>query len=180
MRHFDKHRRARRNWRHRRPRSKRFSGFSWRLKRVLKSLKFWLPIFFIIYFVTLFLEAPSPTAFYVSVPLAVRIILYSFAFYVALLTGYRIFRKLDYEPKTDAGIYGLMLLSGGIFIASLLFLMFGISTIFAAALLFKHSLSAELLTAYSVTLSATLLLLSGYLSFKFMRRAGTIIFVRRW
>lgn len=173
-------RRVGRYRRHRQNRSKRFGSPSWRLKKIFKSLKFWLPVFFAIYFVILFLEAPSPVTFYTSVPFTIKVVLYLFAAFVALLTGYRIFRKLDYEPRTDAGIFGMMLLSGGIFIASFLLLFYGFSIMFAATLLFKHSLSAELLTAYLITLSATLLLLSSYLLFKFMRRAGAIIFVKRW
>ncbi|MEM1515541.1 MAG: hypothetical protein QXL85_08485 [Candidatus Bathyarchaeia archaeon] len=143
---------------------------------LLTSLKIWLPVFCPVYLILSYFEALAPMKFYGQVPLAVRFFLYLFTVFVASLTGYKVFLKLDYEPRTERGIFTLRLLSGGILVASFLLLLFSISSIFVASLL--KSVANELLAVFSITFSAALLLLSAYLTFKFMRRSGVIVYVR--
>lgn len=101
MRHFH----GRKPYRH-------YSKDRGRKRSFITSLKVWLPVFCFILFILTYFEASAPMKFYEQVPLVVRFPLYLLTIFVALLTGYKIFLKLDYEPRTERGIFALRLLSG--------------------------------------------------------------------
>jgi len=130
----------------------------------ITSLKLWFPVFWIL--TILLYRQPIPTL--------LENLLFLFAIMVGLLTGYRIYQKLDYNPTSDSGIFGLKLLSGGVSIAG--FLAFFISFFMILFGGVKQYLGDILMGIFFAVLGFSLMVLSAYLLFKYKRRAGIIIF----
>jgi len=150
----------------------------WRLKNLLLSLKLWFLIFWVIVGLLFLIEGGNPTRFYQSVPDPVRYALYTFASVIGVWSGYRVFEKCDYNPKSDRGIFALKLLSVGILVVAILTLTF---SIFFLGGLFTEpqlSLGRETTSVFLIVLSFVLIILSGYLVFKFERRSGIIVYRR--
>jgi hypothetical protein len=98
-------------------RFKRALHFDWRTKKLLTSLKLWFVAFWITVGVLYLAEGNDPTSFYNSIPDPLKYVFYIFAVGISGWIGYRIFEKLDTNPTSDRGVFGLKNLSG-------LFLMF--------------------------------------------------------
>jgi hypothetical protein len=151
----------------------------------ITSLLIWVPLFWLTVGLVFLLEQGNPAGFYQGVPQPVRYLSYGFAVVVGLWSGYRIFLKCDVNPSSDRGIFGLKLLSFGVLVAAVFTLIFGISLFFldfliSGSLLTKPqvSLAREMASTYLITLSFVLIVLSGYLVFKFERRSGIIVYRR--
>jgi len=141
------------------------------------SLKFWFPIFLISVFLLSYMESSNPTEFYHNTSDLVRYLLYVFAGVVGLWSGYAIFKKCDYEPRTEKGIFGLKLLSSGILVVSIFTLVFAFFVmVFGLLIKQEISLSREILFVFLFVLSLVLSVLSSYLLFKFQRRSGIIVY----
>lgn len=152
-----------------------------RIRNFFTSFKLWFPPFWIVVILLVYVEADNPVQFYQIVSDPIKYSLFAFAFMIGLLSGYKVFRKCDYNPKSDAGIFGLRLLSGGVFIASFFGLFFGLYLLLFAGFFtpyeqFRKSLATETLGVFFIALSFALMILSAYLSFKFRRRAGIIVY----
>jgi hypothetical protein len=162
------------NWRPRRP------------KKLFLSLKLWFPIFWVFVGLLFLMERNNPVQFYQSVPDPIRYVLYVFASSIGIWSGYRVFEKCDYNPRSDRGIFALKLLSGGIFVLAvftLVFSVFFLSGLFtqSQSSLFiepQVSLSIEMISVFLIVLSFALIILSAYLLFKFERRSGIIVYRR--
>jgi hypothetical protein len=132
------------------------------------------------------MERNNPVQFYQSVPDPIRYVLYVFASSIGIWSGYRVFEKCDYNPRSDRGIFALKLLSGGIFVLAvftLVFSVFFLSGLFtqSQSSLFiepQVSLSIEMISVFLIVLSFALIILSAYLLFKFERRSGIIVYRR--
>lgn len=153
--------------------------------RSIVSLKIWFPLFWGSVALVFFLEQGNPIQFYESVTEPARYFLYVFAGAVGLRVGYRIFLKCDVSPSSDRGIFGLKLLSFGVLVAAIFALIFGVSLLFMDFLISgslfmepQASLSREMASAFFIVLSLALIVLSGYLIFKFERRSGIIVYRR--
>jgi hypothetical protein len=154
-------------------------------KNILKSLKIWLPIFWLTTGLLFFMEKDNPAQFYRGVSEPVKYGLYAFASATGLWSGYGIFKKCDYSPSSDRGIFGLRLLSAGVLIAAIFILMFGIFLMYEEIFLFgglfiepQICLARETASFFFIVLSLALIVLSGYLIFKFERRSGVIVYRR--
>lgn len=151
------------------------------MSRILASLKLWFPIFWLLVISILFSESSNPTQFYQNTPGFIKYLLYAFAFAVALFSGYRVFQKLDINPSSDRGIFGLKLLSLGIMIGSFFLFFLGAYYMWFSELFVKYeswriSLGREIIGLFFLALSFVLIVVSGYLLFKFQRRAGIIVY----
>jgi hypothetical protein len=157
-----------------------------RPRSLLLSLKLWFVVFWIVVGVIFLMENNNPTQFYQSVPDAIEYVLYAFASVIGIWSGYRVFEKCDYNPRSDRGIFALKLLSVGIFVVAVFTLIFGI--FFLSGLYTQNqfglfveapiSLSRETVSVFLIILSFALIILSGYLLFKFERRSGIIVYRR--
>jgi len=130
----------------------------------ITSLKLWFPVFWLI----TFLLQDQP------IPIELQNLLFIFASFVGLLTGYRIFQRLDYDPTSDRGIFGLKLLSGGVTIMGFFAFILSFSAIFAGGV--TRFFGMILIGIFFMVLGLSLMVLSAYLLFKYQRRAGIIIF----
>lgn len=162
---------------------KRFT--SRKFKDILKSVKVWLPVFWLTIGLLFFMEKDNPNQFHQGVSEPIKYVLYAFASAVGLWSGYEIFKKCDYSPSSDRGIFGLRLLSGGVLVAAIFILMFGIFLMYENFFLFgglfmepQISLARETASFFFIVLSLALIVLSGYLIFKFERRSGVIVYRR--
>jgi len=105
--------------------------------------------------------------------------LYAFAGFIGLRCGYEVFKRLDYEPRTERGIFGLKLLSAGVSLASFLGLFFTFYSMISGLFIKPElSLARETFTVFLCIFSLVLMVLAGYLFFKFQRRSGVIVYVR--
>lgn len=157
-----------------------------RPRKLLLSLKLWFLVFWAIVGLIFLMESSNSTLFYQSVPDPIKYALYIFASGIAIWSGYRVFEKCDYNPRSDRGIFGLKLLSVGILIVAVFTLIFGI--FFFSGLYAQNqfglfvesplSLSRETVSVFLIVLSFALIILSGYLLFKFERRSGVIVYRR--
>jgi hypothetical protein len=151
---------------------------NWRSKNLLLSLKFWFIIFWATVGLLFLIERGNLVQFYQSVPDPLRYSLYIFASAIGIWTGYRVFEKCDYNPRSDRGLFGLKLLSGGILVVAvftLVFSMFFLGGLFTEPQL---SLGRETTSVFLIVLSFVLIILSAYLVFKFERRSGVIVYRR--
>jgi hypothetical protein len=101
------------------------------------------------------------------------------------LLHYKIFQKCDYSPSSYKGIFGLILLSGGFMIITIFTLYVGISLLIQGVLAlrslfmgFQVNLAKEITAIFLIVLSLVLIVLSGYLVFKFERGSGIIVYYR--
>jgi hypothetical protein len=158
---------------------------SLRPRQLLLSLKLWFLVFWAIAGLLFLMERNNPTQFYQSVPDPIRYTLYIFASGIGIWSGYRVFEKCDYNPRSDRGIFALRLLAGGIFFVAILSLLFsifllgGFSTfLFGGFTEPQWSLGREAASIFLLVLSFTLIILSAYLVFKFERKSGIIVYRR--
>jgi hypothetical protein len=149
-------------------------------RNIILSLRTWFLFFWIVVGFLYLAERSNPNAFYQSVPEIARYILYAFTIGVAIWTGYEVFKKFDYSPSSDKGIFGLKLLSFGVMIVAVLMFTFGflILGIFSLFLKQDSSIVREMAATFLITLSLALLITSGYLIFKFERKSGIIVYRR--
>ena len=148
-------------------------------RRWLTSLKIWFPIFLITTGCVYVLESENPVQFYESVSIEIKYFLYAFAGFIGLWCGYEVFKRLDYEPRTERGIFGLKLLSAGVSLASFLGLFFTFYLMISGLFMKPElSLARETFTVFLCIFSLVLMVLAGYLFFKFQRRSGVIVYVR--
>jgi hypothetical protein len=159
-------------------------SFDWKTKKLLRSLKFWLPLFWIVVGFLYFLEGNNPTTFYNSVPEAAKYVFYIFAAGVSGWIGYKIFNRVDSNTTSDRGLFGLKLLAFAFILIGvfLLMLMFGV---FYPVGIFTNpfgyptlSLSRIVASVFFSVLGLALILISAYLVFKFERRSGVIVYRR--
>ncbi|MCW4047950.1 MAG: hypothetical protein NWE99_10420 [Candidatus Bathyarchaeota archaeon] len=157
-------------------------NIDWRTKNLLRSLKFWFISFWIAVGFLFLLEGNSPTSFYNSVPDPVKYVLYIFAAGISGWIGYRIFEKFDANPTSDRGVFGLKILSGLLLMAGVFMLVFGAfyGVGFFTESIFNPTLSIARTTVmvFIMVLGMALMLISGYLLFKFERRSGIIVYRR--
>ncbi len=155
---------------------------NWKTKRLLKSLMFWLPVFWITVGILFLIEGNNPTSFYNNVPDAIKYVFYIFATGLSAWIGYRIFEKVDSSPTSDRGVYGLKLLSGGFLITGVFMLVFGLFYdygFFTDSILNPTlSLARATVSVFVVVLGLAFILISAYLIFKFERRSGIIVYRR--
>lgn len=151
----------------------------------LKSLKIWFPVFWLIVVILFFMGRDNSVQFYRSVSEPMKYGLYIFASVIGLWFGYKIFQKCDYSPSSDRGIFGLRLLSVGIFIGAIFVLFVGISLVYESFFPFGNffmepqiNLAKETTAIFFIVLSLVLIILSAYLIFKFERRSGVIVYRR--
>jgi hypothetical protein len=151
-----------------------------RARNIMLSLRIWFLFFWIVVGFLYLAERSNPNAFYQSVPEIARYILYAFAVGVAIWTGYEVFKKCDYRPSSDRGIFGLKLLSFGVMIVAVLMFTFGFLILGVFSLFLKQdsSIVREMAATFLITLSLALLITSGYLIFKFERKSGIIVYRR--
>jgi hypothetical protein len=160
-----------------------FSSVSLRPRKLLLSLKLWFLVFWVIVVLISFVES-SNSHLYQSVPDSLKFILYVFASIIGIWSGYRVFEKCDYNPRSDRGIFGLKLLSIGIFIIAFLTFIFGIFFLSgltqtqSGVLIAQASLARNTASVFLIVLSFVLIILSAYLLFKFERRSGVIVYRR--
>ena len=166
-------------------RPRQLFNINWRQRKLVLSLKLWFLVFWAIVGLLFLMESNNPTQFYQRVPDPVRYFLYIFASGIGIWSGYRVFEKCDYNPRSDRGIFALKLLSIGIFIVAILTFIFGIfflSGLFtqtqSGLFIAQVSLSRETVSIFLIVLSFVLMILSGYLLFKFERRSGIIVYRR--
>jgi hypothetical protein len=151
---------------------------NWRLRKLLSSLKLWFLVFCAVVAVVAIMERGNTLQFYLNTPDSVKYPLYLFASGVGILAGYKVFDRCDYNPRSDRGLFGLKLLSGGIFIASIFIIGFAFDLLFFTALStqVQSILSDQMISAFLIALAFTLLVTSSYLLFKFQRRSGVIVY----
>ncbi len=125
----------------------------------------------------------NPVAFYQSVSELIRYPLYVFAAVIGLCSGYKVFLECDINPTSDRGIFGLRLLSFGVLVTSIFILILGVSLWFVDFLISgsmfiepQPSLAREMSSAYFIVLAFVLIVLSGYLIFKFERKSGITVY----
>ena len=149
-------------------------------RNLLLSLKIWFPIFIASIGGLYLAEGKSPTAFYQSFPELARYGLQAFAVVIAMWTGYETFKKCDVRVSSDRGIFGLRLLSAAIagLAFFLLFMGFTILGIFSFRYYLDKSVLREVTSTFLFVLSLVLLITSAYLTFKFERKSGVIVYSR--
>jgi len=151
----------------------------WRPRRLLLSLTFWFPVFWLIVASVYLSELANPIHFYQSISAPFRYVLYALALIIGVWSGWKVFKKCDYSPSSDRGIFGLKLLSASIFAVAIvtLFCVFALNlgAFFASP---EPSMTRETSSWFLIGLSATLMILAGYLQFKFERRSGVIVYRR--
>lgn len=151
---------------------------NWRPRKLLLSLKLWFLVFWAIVGLLFLMERNNPVQFYQIVPDPVRYALYIFAAGIGIWSGYRVFEKCDYNPRSDRGIFALKLLAGGIFAVAVFTLVFGIFFLGGLFTELQLSLVRETIAAFLIVLSLVLVILSAYLVFKFERKSGIIVYRR--
>jgi hypothetical protein len=161
------------SWKKRRYPYSHQSRRKWHLG-IVKSLKLWLPLFFIVLGVIYFAEQGN-SDIYQATPDYVKYALNIFTLVVSGITSYRVFEKCDTNTRSDRGLFGQKLLSAGIGGAGLSLLAFGYLSYFQGLFL-GSSLSGDAVTLFAIFLGVALLLVSAYLIFKFERRSGIIVY----
>lgn len=159
-------------------RRRQLLNVDWRSKNFLLSLKLWFIIFWVTVGLLFLIERGNPVQFYHSVPDPLRYALYVFASIIGVWSGYRVFEKCDYNPRSDRGLFALKLLSGGILVVAVFTMVF---SIFFLGGLFTEpqlSLGRETMSTFLIVLSFVLIITSAYLVFKFERRSGIIVYRR--
>jgi hypothetical protein len=141
------------------------------------SLKIWLPVFVLVVGLIYFAERGNPAEFYGSTPDYLKYALNFFAIFVSGLTGYRIFERCDINTHSDRGLFGMKLLAAGIGGIGLFLAGFGYLLYFEGWLI-GNSLSRDTISLFSIFMGLALILVSGYVVFKFERRSGIIIYNR--
>lgn len=157
---------------------RRLLNVDWRSRNLLLGVKFWFIIFWVTVGLIFLIERGNPVQFYHSVPDPLRYALYVFASVVAVWSGYRVFEKCDYSPRSDRGVFALKLLSGGILVVAVFTMVFSIFFLGGLFTTPQLSLGRETVSTFLIVLSFVLLILSAYLVFKFERRSGVIVYRR--